>query len=75
MTDNEKSPKNPAAEAKAGAIGKFIEDCQAAFWNDSDIIEALLKDYTQEELESLGFGNFIRDYFHAEAPDAEAGPQ
>ena len=36
-----------------------LEDCH----NDADIIDALAKIFTYEELKDFGAGGFVRDYF------------
>lgn len=50
-------------------VGKYIENCQEAFDNDSDIIDGLTEIFTREELEDLGYGDFIKDYFDDEDED------
>lgn len=48
-------------------IDRFISEQQAAFWNDSDIIDALMERFTRAELEAAGYADFIKPYFDDEA--------
>lgn len=51
-------------------INRFIDTRIGAFWNDSEIIEALLDRFTRDELEAAGYADFIKPYF--EDGEAEA---
>lgn len=44
-------------------ISAYIEVCQGNFYDDAQIIDTLADIFTREELETLGFGEFVRDYF------------
>lgn len=44
-------------------ISSYIEVCQDDFYDDAQIIDTLAGIFTREELETLGFGEFVRDYF------------
>lgn len=44
-------------------IDAYIELGQHEHYNDSQIIEALADIFSQSELEELGYGGFIKDYF------------
>lgn len=44
-------------------ISAYIEVCQGDFYDDAQIIDTLAGIFTREELETLGFGEFVRDYF------------
>lgn len=44
-------------------VDAYITLGQESMLNDSDIIDTLADIFSREELERLGFGNFVRDYF------------
>lgn len=43
-------------------IDAYIEMGQDACHDDAEIIDGLLDIFTPEELDELGFGDFIKDY-------------
>lgn len=44
-------------------VAAYIELGQQSCRDDSEIIDVLEGIFTREELEELGCGNFVRDYF------------
>lgn len=44
-------------------VSEYISVCQQECYNDAQIIDVLAEIFTREELESLGYGDFIRNYF------------
>ena len=45
-------------------VREYIAICQQECYDDAQIIDVLAEIFTREELESLGYGDFIRNYFN-----------
>lgn len=45
-------------------VREYIAVCQQECYDDAQIIDVLAEIFTREELESLGYGDFIKDYFN-----------
>ncbi len=50
-------------EKTAALLDAYIELAQEVGYSDSQIIDALMDIYDREELEQLGYADFIRSYF------------
>lgn len=62
--DEKISPKAKSWKAKCAAVvSAYIDLCQHHFYNDSQIIDALTDVFDREELDGMGFGDFIKNYF------------
>ena len=50
-------------EKSKAMIREYIAVCQQECYDDAQIIDVLVEIFTREELEPLGYGDFVRDYF------------
>ena len=50
-------------EKSKAMVREYIAICQQECYDDAQIIDVLAEIFTREELESLGYGDFIRNYF------------
>ena len=50
-------------EKSKAMVREYIAVCQQECYDDAQIIDVLAEIFTREELESLGYGDFIRNYF------------
>lgn len=50
-------------------VGAYIEELQEAGFDDSQIIDRLTDVFFRDELEELGYGDFIRAYFEEDDND------
>lgn len=51
-------------EKSKAMVREYIAVCQQECYDDAQIIDVLAEVFTREELESLGYGDFVRDYFN-----------
>lgn len=51
------------AEKASNLISAYIELAQQNFYDDAQIIDDLSGIFTRKDLEELGYGDFIKDYF------------
>ena len=51
------------AEKVSSLISAYIELAQQNFYDDAQIIDDLTGIFTRKDLEELGYGDFIKDYF------------
>lgn len=51
------------AEKESSLISAYIELAQQNFYDDAQIIDDLSGIFTRKDLEELGYGDFIKDYF------------